>query len=77
MAILRLDGPDWLDHVPRPRLDPGASDEVRMAWVVDSRAHRSLFGFPSASDHVVASPARRARLDRLLDGLHKVKKALG
>jgi tRNA(Arg) A34 adenosine deaminase TadA len=35
MGTLRLDGPDWLDRVPRPQLDRGASDDARMAWVVE------------------------------------------
>ena len=48
---------------------PGAPLHPRVAWVVDSRAHRSLFDFPSASDELLGSATRRARLDQLLDGL--------
>ncbi|HLT15087.1 MAG TPA: nucleoside deaminase [Acidimicrobiales bacterium] len=35
MAVLRIEGPDWLDDLPRPALGPGAADEDRMAWVLD------------------------------------------
>src|SRR5919106_110535 len=48
---------------------PGAPLHPRVAWVVDSRAHRSLFDFPSASDELLGSATRRARLGPLLDGL--------
>jgi hypothetical protein len=54
---------EYLTFWPRAPLHP------RMGWVVDSRAHRSLFDFPSASDEALGSATRRARLGQLLDGL--------
>ena len=35
MASIRLDGPDWLDGVVRPRLGADATDAARMAWVAE------------------------------------------
>jgi hypothetical protein len=54
---------EYLTFWPRASLHP------RAAWVVDSRAHRSLFDFPSATGEALESAARRERLDRLLNGL--------